>query len=267
MTTGLLMLSLLCLTLLLPETALAACLKCHDEQEAPLAFQHRTQGLACTQCHGVSAAHEDKPRVSPDQTFRAGAAGEAASAPCLHCHQDAERRFWPTSDHGQADVACSSCHAIHQPERNDPGEPASTKCESCHAAEAARLRYPVTHPLQAGSMACSDCHSPHGNEGSLLPTDKCVRCHQDKNGPFLFEHEPVTEDCALCHEPHGSTLPALLNNRPPFLCQSCHMAASHPSRMPVAAGGGDLNMTGKSCLNCHQQVHGSNHPSGARFTR
>jgi hypothetical protein len=26
-------------------------------------------------------------------------------------------------------------------------------------------------------------------------------------------------------------------------------------------------MLGKNCLNCHSQVHGSNHPSGARLTR
>jgi hypothetical protein len=26
-------------------------------------------------------------------------------------------------------------------------------------------------------------------------------------------------------------------------------------------------MLGKNCLNCHSQIHGSNHPSGARLTR
>jgi hypothetical protein len=26
-------------------------------------------------------------------------------------------------------------------------------------------------------------------------------------------------------------------------------------------------MIGRSCQNCHSQVHGSNHPSGARFQR
>jgi hypothetical protein len=27
------------------------------------------------------------------------------------------------------------------------------------------------------------------------------------------------------------------------------------------------NLLGKNCMNCHSQVHGSNHPSGARMTR
>jgi hypothetical protein len=35
----------------------------------------------------------------------------------------------------------------------------------------------------------------------------------------------------------------------------------------VAGGSGNQNVLGKNCLNCHGQVHGSNHPSGARLTR
>jgi hypothetical protein len=27
------------------------------------------------------------------------------------------------------------------------------------------------------------------------------------------------------------------------------------------------NLLMKNCLNCHTEVHGSNHPSGVRFTR
>jgi hypothetical protein len=64
---------------------------------------------------------------------------------------------------------------------------------------------------------------------------------------------------------------ALLTARTPFLCQQCHSAAFHPSLptggvgLPGAAP--NQNLLGKNCLNCHSQVHGSNHPSGGRMTR
>ena len=86
-----------------------------------------------------------------------------------------------------------------------------------------------------------------------------------------WEHAPVAEDCSLCHESHGSVNDRLLTARGPALCQQCHSAAFHPS---VAFGADSIgnartgqNMVGKNCLNCHSQVHGSNHPSGARLTR
>ena len=55
------------------------------------------------------------------------------------------------------------------------------------------------------------------------------------------------------------------------MCQQCHAVAFHPS-LPYGAEGlpgnaPNQNILGKNCLNCHNQVHGSNHPSGARLAR
>jgi hypothetical protein len=63
----------------------------------------------------------------------------------------------------------------------------------------------------------------------------------------------------------------LLTARGPASCQQCHAAAFHPS-VPygsegLPSGNANQNLLGKNCLNCHSQVHGSNHPSGARLTR
>jgi DmsE family decaheme c-type cytochrome len=130
--------------------------------------------------------------------------------------------------------------------------------------------------LRFGKMACSDCHDVHdGSNDFLLAADSvnenCYECHAEKRGPFLWEHAPVTEDCTLCHQPHGSNHPALLIRRPPLLCQQCHSAAGHPS---MALTGDDLAdgptasfLLARSCMNCHSQVHGSNHPSGASQIR
>jgi hypothetical protein len=57
----------------------------------------------------------------------------------------------------------------------------------------------------------------------------------------------------------------------PLLCQQCHMSAFHPSTAYVgpdpSVGRADIHLVAKGCLNCHSEVHGSNHPSGVRFTR
>ena len=101
----------------------------------------------------------------------------------------------------------------------------------------------------------------------------CYTCHADKRGPLLWEHAPVSEDCSLCHTSHGAVRTALLNKSPPLLCQQCHSAAGHPSAartgaaLPGGGAGGQIFLLAGSCTNCHSQVHGSNHPAGAKLMR
>ena len=101
--------------------------------------------------------------------------------------------------------------------------------------------------------------------------DTCFACHAEKRGPYLWEHAPVAEDCGNCHDPHGSNHPGMLSLRGPMLCQGCHSQAGHPS---VAADSSGLPegtpsgyLLGQNCMNCHNAVHGSNHPSGSRLMR
>jgi DmsE family decaheme c-type cytochrome len=133
-----------------------------------------------------------------------------------------------------------------------------------------------SHPLRFGAMACSDCHNPHdGNNDFLLQRSTvnltCYLCHAEKRGPFLWEHAPASEDCTLCHRPHGSNHPSLLVRRPPLLCQQCHAPAGHPSGAytseEIDNNFSNRFLLGRACLNCHSQVHGSNHPSGAKLHR
>jgi len=63
----------------------------------------------------------------------------------------------------------------------------------------------------------------------------------------------------------------------PYLCQQCHNTsighnstfynASGTAAAALQGGSPTQRVIGRSCQNCHSQVHGSNHPSGARFQR
>ena len=238
--------------------------------------------LQCEACHGPSDAHvkaRKKSEAPPPVTFGendTASTGEQ-NAICLNCHQGHDNIGWLGSAHDDSDVACVSCHDIHV-EHDPVSDPLSQQevCFECHQRQRADVLKASGHPLRFGNMTCSDCHNVHdGFSDHLLVEDTvnetCYRCHAEKRGPFLWEHAPVTDDCSLCHDSHGSNHPASLTRRPPLLCQQCHSAAGHPG---VAYTSDDMEQSPadrflltRSCMNCHSQVHGSNHPSGSSQMR
>jgi len=285
--------ALLCTPLLWAATARAAdgpgCLDCHDatsssDVHAVFATAHGQLGgggaAACTACHGASEAHDRRGRKAPpDISFGPQWPSDVAArnGSCLNCHEQGDQLLWAGSAHQQENLACSDCHSAHrQPEPSASASAGDERCLACHTRVRAELRLPSHHPIAEGEIPCTDCHNPHGGLGEaalhqVTLNDNCFSCHQEKRGPMLWEHPPVAEDCSLCHRPHGSVHDRLLTARGPALCQQCHAAAFHPS-LPygaegLPAGGANANLLGKNCLNCHSQVHGSNHPSGARLTR
>lgn len=271
------------------------CLKCHDEDSAtPVRAIFRTAHgrpadrrtpfaqLQCEGCHGAGADHaRKKPAGAPQGaiiTFGLRAVTTTADqdAACLACHAAGSRRHWTGSAHEMAGLPCAGCHKIHA--ADDPVLDASRQpelCGACHLREGAASFSASAHPLRDGRMRCSDCHAPHGSAGSVLAAENvnetCFECHADKRGPFLWEHAPAAEDCTLCHAPHGAPHRALLTLRPPLLCQQCHAEAGHPSLAltpdGLASGTPSAFLLVGSCINCHSQVHGSNHPSGALLAR
>jgi len=269
------------------------CVGCHDaENEYPVFPLFKTKhsvtadprspmaNQQCESCHGPGTLH-----TKAKKTEKRGGTiinfGKNAWTPvkdqndkCLACHQTHQRIQWKGSTHAFNDVACSSCHTIHTAKDPVMDRFAQTQvCYSCHANKQAKFYQASHHPVREGQMSCSECHNVHGEDGTGLlvkatSREKCVSCHAEKRGPFLWEHAPAAEDCNLCHDPHGSNQPALLKKRAPFLCQECHSPSGHPSasyngsKLPNSAFLG-----AKSCANCHSAVHGSNHPSGVTLAR
>ncbi|HDX8435921.1 TPA: DmsE family decaheme c-type cytochrome [Aeromonas dhakensis] len=264
------------------------CLKCHDadSRKPATGIFHNVHGnlgnqngpmadKQCEACHGPAGNHSRNPRKGqkrePMLTFGPDSPVpvEKQNSVCLSCHTDTQRMGWHASAHAVEDLSCTSCHSLHQ--AKDPVMDSKLQvetCTSCHAQQKADLHKRTSHPILNGELPCSSCHNPHQsqNEASLKQpslNESCYECHAEKRGPFLWEHEPVTEDCSLCHSPHGSINQALLNKRVPQLCQECHSVPHANVSIPE----GDLKVRGGSCLNCHNQIHGTNHPNGQSLRR
>ncbi|MBT1444845.1 DmsE family decaheme c-type cytochrome [Shewanella sp. JM162201] len=259
-----------------------SCLACHKKSDAVMALfdgvhgdmnnpQSPMAGLQCEACHGPMGKH-NRGGKEPMISFGADSSLDAASqnSVCLGCHQSTELMSWHGSAHNLDEVACASCHKVHA--AKDPAFDKlaiNASCTACHTKEGADLHKRSSHPFKWDQMTCIDCHNPHGAPGEAAlkqfsVNDTCFECHSEKRGPFLWEHAPVTENCANCHNPHGGVNESLTKARVPQLCQQCHADDGHGSR--VDAGQSAFN-AGKSCLNCHSQVHGSNHPAGKMLAR
>ncbi|AKS41159.1 DmsE family decaheme c-type cytochrome [Wenzhouxiangella marina] len=272
----------------------ANCLICHGRPDDPLLdVQHGAHASlsgsgsdACIACHGASLEHARLPAsiggAHPDIVFSGSAAAPAdeQNRVCSSCHAESALFHWSGSPHHRSELSCASCHQAHtiRDAALDPRLQVE-QCLSCHTEQRAEIHRPFVHPVREGQLLCSDCHNPHGGTGPadlhrFTANETCYDCHAEKRGPFLWEHQPVQEDCGLCHEPHGALHRGLLTQRTPFLCQNCHMAQFHPSTALSGSGlpgetrpSGSQSLLGRDCMNCHVQVHGSNHPSGVGQTR
>ncbi len=210
---------------------------------------------------------------------------------CATCHETEYKEF-KSSTHAKISIddtqgmegianGCEMCHgpgSIHAEAgggkdtminlRKDP-----ETCFKCHTDKKIQFKLPYRHPVLEGKMSCADCHNPHGT--AIKPgasaslegiNDTCLKCHNDKQGPFVFEHEALRDGCITCHQVHGSVNDKMLTQRDNNLCLKCHTQTnfpsigktSHisPSRLPQGA-----------CFSagCHTAMHGSNFDDHLRY--
>lgn len=245
------------------------CAACHaDVVKNYRVSAHSMREVDCEQCHGAGSLHLAAGGYSKDSkdkiiSFKDRPAEEANGA-CLSCHAKSDHvRNWFAGAHAAQDLKCSTCHQIHpaQARETDRGEvhralesrkTLNDKCLQCHRKQEAQATLPYHHPIREGKMTCLDCHDPHGgsagnNLNSSNTNQLCFQCHAEYQGPFSYQHPPVTEDCLKCHAPHGSPNQNMLVLSQPALCLQCHSAHHNGASLPLI----------DRCTNCHNAIHGS----------
>lgn len=262
------------------------CLECHEEMgESYFATPHGREidarspagKLGCESCHGPGEQHmEGNGDVERIKRFDKMTSQEVSDA-CTECHNRGEHTFWDVSQHNGRDLTCTTCHSVHHAESEEFQLKKVSQvelCGQCHQDKAAKIQRSSHMPVREGKLECSTCHNPHGSANvrllaeGLTVNDACTTCHAEKRGPVLWEHAPVQESCASCHDPHGSSNDRLLVAKAPMLCQRCHAHTRHPSTVYDGVNGATATQSfARSCVNCHQNIHGSNHPSGQFFLR
>ena len=260
----------------------ATCAGCHEDTVDAMqgtiharirSFEVQGRAVGCEGCHGPGSAHAES---TDPQTIRRFGPDMPAAETCIECHRAKGQSAWRASAHALEGLDCTACHSIH----GDAKPEAS--CRTCHGDVEAAFQLPSHHPVREGKMTCASCHDVHGAEERALKShlqrkdELCFTCHQAVEGPFVFEHAPVEEDCSICHTPHGSVANNLLTVAEPALCLQCHELHFHAGydasvHSEVDVGGierdnpwgpeGFRRAFATECTQCHTKIHGSDLPS------
>lgn len=230
-----------------------ACADCHND------YHQQTLSQLCDNCHSTKSF---KPAVlfSHDNTNYI-LTGAHKTIDCVLCHaieNRAGKKFQRFS--GIIFNECTDCHTdVHQGKLGN-------NCESCHSTQSFHKlsnqnlfdHNKTNFPLLGKhvSVDCEKCHTSTFKR--VLKHEKCLDCHDDyHNGELSITRKSY--DCKLCHSENGFTQAKytiedhkksdynLTGSHLAVPCSGCH-------RKNERWG---FNIEVSSCMNCHQNVHGS----------
>ncbi len=261
----------------------------HAKLKDVASWKDKAQG--CESCHGPGKAHlEDATDLTKIISFK-NKNSKQISETCMTCHSGKEsHNNFRRGEHFRNDVGCTDCHTSHgspltnskpdsitfvgETSHQNPGfatvamlkQSEPQLCMGCHTETKAQFSKPFKHKVLEGAMKCSDCHNAHGGFESkqtklaVGADSACIKCHNDKQGPFAFEHAPLkTEGCASCHSPHGSSNPKMLNRSTTRqLCMECHSSISNADPGAPQSPHNQTTTRYMNCTICHARIHGSN---------
>jgi predicted CXXCH cytochrome family protein len=276
-----------------------ACKDCHEDQFKAFSHTShakltplgswKDKVVGCEQCHGPGKAHIEEGDPKKIISFK-NKSSKAISETCLGCHAGREEHNnFRRGEHWRNDVGCTDCHSSHSTVKltGNPGSISQISesqsrnvdslarlmlkgsepqlCISCHSETKAQFSKPFHHKVLEGLIKCSDCHNPHGGfelKQTRLATGAdtgCLKCHTDKQGPFVFEHAPLkVEGCAACHTPHGSSNAKLLSrSQVRQLCLECHSNVFEIGAPNTPNFHNQATVRYQNCTTCHAKIHGS----------
>lgn len=249
----------------------AMCGICHSDVRVEFdRGVHKSEGLACTSCHGgdanattVAAAHR--------APFRGVPRRRDIPALCATCHSQVSRMrpynlpsdqyaLYQTSQHGirlakgdEKVAVCTDCHGVH--EIRPPSDPQSSvfvrnipaTCGKCHGDPKLMRQYGrKDNPLVEYTTGV---HGKALLEQGNSAAPECTRCHGSHSAtpPGVGDVEKV---CGQCHSkvrayfvagPHKEAMDAA--GLPE--CAACH---HNHKIMPVS-----ITTLDKVCIECHEQ--------------
>lgn len=261
----------------------------HAKLAGVASWKDKAQG--CEGCHGPGKAHVDGGGDKSKIITFTGKDSKAISETCLTCHAGKEsHNNFRRGEHWRNNVGCTDCHTSHgsttahseagsntftgDTTRQNPGNAAGAMlkqnetqlCIGCHSETKAQFAKPFHHKVLEGTMKCSDCHNAHGGfetkqtKLAVGVDGSCLKCHTNKQGPFMFEHGPLKlEGCTSCHVPHGSANPKMLKRASVRqLCFECHTGITEEISPQAPSLHNQAQVRYLACTVCHSAVHGSN---------
>ena len=149
---------------------------------------------------------------------------------CVECHDEFAVDLKKAVVHKPiTEGECVACHNPHSSNYEfllaaQSGE----MCFECHDELVPEVKKSAHEVFVEGK--CLSCHQPHASDNKKLlvraGSELCFECHEaiaEKVEENEFQHEPVTEDCLECHNPHiSSDGDKLLKGGQPALCLECH---------------------------------------------
>ena len=264
------------------------CSACHDEAVTGMrGTAHAGLEKTCASCHGDVSEHLrsnlEKGRAGPDRLDDEDeAGGSQRDLPRAATRADTRPtgRAAPTTGAASSARAATAC-TTSSPTRGQL-KTATRPRDLLHAATPAiRAKSLRTshHPVREGLMTCASCHNPHDGTKPKMVTanwvnEKCLECHTEKRGPFLWEHAPVRENCLNCHDPHGSNHDKLLVAQAALPVPALpheHAPSRHVLRATRvgrgAASTASNRATEHACKNCHQTSTAATRPSAPYLGR
>lgn len=235
---------------------------CHLEQTSYTFLHGPTAADFCRGCH----AYLDESK----HTFELKSKG---AEQCNFCHMGKTNLGGLIVHEPVVKEKCRGCHDPHGSNRRYLLSEFNNRemCAACHG-DLLEGRSKLHNPSDQGD--CLDCHRAHSSMHENLLIDDwgqmCRECHQPlfatiagavlantpseadsplkKLDPPLL-HEPVADDCGVCHDPHGSNHDFLLTDSPFQLCATCHEEVSEIAENSVMSH--SIVYEERACLNCH----------------